>query len=146
MARRWSQGNAGRFYVVLKDFPGYEQCAVQPDDWHQYAPANPVQTSTGSVSVSPGFWHAEEASPRLARKPRRFAADVAAMARSGKRWQLVTTWNEWGEGTAVESAREWATRNGQGRYATILHRALTGRGGPASAPVSRRPRPAGPGR
>jgi hypothetical protein len=49
------------------------------------------------------------------------------MARSGKRWQLVTTWNEWGEGTAVESAREWATRSGQGRYADILHRQLVSR-------------------
>jgi hypothetical protein len=127
MVRRWKAGNAGRFYVVLKDFPGYERCAVQPDDWHQYAPAGAVQTSTGSFTVSPGFWHAKEGSPRLVRKPTAFAAEVARMARSGKRWQLVTTWNEWGEGTAVESAREWATRSGQGRYADILHRQLVSR-------------------
>lgn len=127
MARRWHTANAGRFLVVLKDFPGYTSCPDQPDDWHQYAPANATQTSTGSFSVSPGFWHADEATPRLVRRPHTFAADVAAMAASRKRWQLVTTWNEWGEGTAVESAREWATPDGEGAYVDILRRVLKGR-------------------
>ena len=38
--------------------------------------------------------------------------------------QLVTTVNEWGEGTAVESAREWATPSGHGAYLDALHELL----------------------
>ena len=43
------------------------------------------------------------------------------MIRSRARWQLVTTFNEWPEGTAVESAREWATPSGKGAYLDALH-------------------------
>ena len=39
MATRWKHANAGRFFVVLKVFGGYRNCADQPDGWHQYAPA-----------------------------------------------------------------------------------------------------------
>jgi hypothetical protein len=39
----------------------------------------------------------------------------------GVRFQLITTFNEWGEGTAVESASEWATSSGYGTYLDILH-------------------------
>jgi hypothetical protein len=46
------------------------------------------------------------------------------MVRSHARWQLVTTFNEWLEGTAVESAREWATRSGEGAYLDALHAGL----------------------
>ena len=127
MARRWAKASR-TFYVVLKDFPGYTGCANQPDDWHQYAPAEATQVSVTSFSVSPGFYKKGEASPRLARHPRRFARDVRAMVASGKRWQLVTTWNEWGEGTAVESAKEWASPSGYGTYADILHRLFRGGG------------------
>jgi hypothetical protein len=125
MADRWAKGNASAgFHVVLKDFPGYTSCASQPDDWHQYAPANATQVSTTSYTVSPGFWRPDESSARLARDTARFTKDVAAMAASGKRWQLVTTWNEWGEGTAVESATQWSSPSGNGTYADILHAAL----------------------
>jgi hypothetical protein len=43
------------------------------------------------------------------------------MVASGTRWQLITTFNEWGEGTAVESADQWATSSGQGAYLDALH-------------------------
>ena len=33
----------------------------------------------------------------------------------------MTTFNEWGEGTAVESATEWQTASGQGAYLDVLH-------------------------
>jgi hypothetical protein len=33
----------------------------------------------------------------------------------------VTTFNEWGEGTAVESATEWASPSGYGAYLDALH-------------------------
>jgi hypothetical protein len=44
------------------------------------------------------------------------------MVASGAPWQLVTTFNEWGEGTSVESAVEWDTASGYGAYLDALHR------------------------
>jgi hypothetical protein len=42
------------------------------------------------------------------------------MVRSKANWQLVTTFNEWGEGSAVESAQEWASPSGFGTYLDAL--------------------------
>jgi hypothetical protein len=39
----------------------------------------------------------------------------------GATFQLVSTFNEWGEGTAIESASEWATASGFGAYLDALH-------------------------
>jgi hypothetical protein len=44
------------------------------------------------------------------------------MKASQARFQLITSFNEWGEGTSVESAEEWATASGYGTYLDILHR------------------------
>ena len=74
------------------------------------------------MSVSPGFWHRGEQRPRLARSVRRFARSVRRMVASRAPWQLVTTFNEWGEGTAVEPAREWRSRSGYGDYLDVLRR------------------------
>jgi hypothetical protein len=46
------------------------------------------------------------------------------MLASGARWQLVLTFNEWPEGTSVESAREWASPSGYGAYLDTLHELL----------------------
>jgi hypothetical protein len=131
VVRRWRAANARvghRAYVVLKIFPGYERCYPQPDGWHQYAPAVPREhQGRGAYEISPGFWKADETAPRLGRSIGRFWQDVRAMVRSRARWQLVTTFDEWGEGTAVESAREWASASGQGAYLDALHDGL-GRG------------------
>src|SRR5690348_11942458 len=125
MADRWHQANAGRFYVVLKVFSGYKTCVNQPSSWHQYGPAVATDSQPGfSYSISPGFYKKGEASPRLARDPTRWAANVQSMIASNAPWQLVTTFNEWGEGTSVESAQQWATASGFGRYLDILHQYL----------------------
>jgi Calcineurin-like phosphoesterase/Glycosyl hydrolase family 99 len=132
MADRWSQANTVGAYVVLKVFPGYRTCASQPDEWHQYAPAVARDSQSGhSFAVSPGFWKVGE-SPRLARDPARFRSDVTAMVTSQAPLQLVTTFNEWGEGTAVESASEWASASGYGTYLDVLHEVLGGAGTPAA--------------
>ena len=124
MAARWRRGARGSgAYVVLKVFEGYRGVAAQPDAWHQYAPAEPSDHQRGeSFSVSPGFFHAAEPAPRLERDVGRFAADVRAMVASREPWQLVTTFNEWGEGTAVEPAAEWRSPSGYGDYLDVLHR------------------------
>jgi hypothetical protein len=80
------------------------------------------QSVGDSYVVAPGFWPANEVAPRLARDPDRFAGNVRDMSASGKPWQLVTAFNEWGEGWAVEDAQEWSTASGFGRYLDILHR------------------------
>jgi hypothetical protein len=131
VVRRWREANArlGRpAYLVLKVFPGYRGCRPQPDAWHQYAPAYAAERQgNDAYEISPGFWKATEIVPRLPRSVRRFRGDIQAMVHSRARWQLVTTFNEWLEGTAVESAQEWATRSGEGAYLDALHAGLPGR-------------------
>jgi hypothetical protein len=46
---------------------------------------------------------------------------VSSMVLSGATFQLITTFNEWGEGTAVEPASEWSSSSGYGLYLDILH-------------------------
>jgi hypothetical protein len=122
MAARWAQANAAHAdYVVLKVFGGYLNCASQPDEWHQYSPAVAEDHQAGHCyAISPGFWLAT-GSVRLARDPARWQQEVRNMVASREPWQLVTTFNEWGEGTAVESATEWATGSGYGAYLDALH-------------------------
>jgi hypothetical protein len=124
MVDRWKAANTFGFYIVLKVFGGYGSCANQPDNWHQYGPAVAVDIQAGrSFVISPGFHLKGESTPRLARDPNRFAQNVADMIASNAPLQLVSTFNEWGEGTAVESATEWASPSGYGVYLDILHTA-----------------------
>ena len=103
----------GRFYLNLKVFEGYRDCPDQPDSWHQYVPADSYdQQGTDSATVSPGFFKFDEPVPRLPRDLERFRSGLASPGSSGARWQLVTSFNEWGEGTAVEPSRQWQSRQG----------------------------------
>jgi outer membrane biosynthesis protein TonB len=123
MVDRWTQANAGiGAYLVLKVFSGYRTCANQPSSWHQYGPAAAIDSQAGfSYSISPGFYKANEAAPRLTRDPGRWSADVQAMIGSNAPWQLITTFSEWGEGTSVEDATEWDSSSGFGVYLDALH-------------------------
>ena len=130
MAARWAQAKAQfpNVYVVLKVYFGYRTDPNQPDSWHQYGPASAYDSQVPySVSVSPGFWKKGE-TPRLGRDLSRFEADVQRMAASGAFWQLITTWNEWGEGTSVEPAAQFGNS-----YLDILCRRLPG-SDPCAAP------------
>lgn len=125
MVDRWVQANADRFYLVLKVFSGYRTCTQQPDSWHQYGPASAADSQKGySYTISPGFWKAGESTPRLARDETRWQANIASMVASNAPWQLVTTWDEWGEGTSVEDATDWDGNGPFGAYIEDLHRAL----------------------
>jgi hypothetical protein len=121
VANRWKQAAGDRWYLVLKVVPGYTGCSAQPDAWHQYAPSSGTQVIDKSFAISPGFWRANEPAPRLARDEAEWRARVRQMVASGKPWQLVTTFNQWGQGTAVESAREWQSPSGRGSYLDALH-------------------------
>jgi hypothetical protein len=118
---RWSQArrllraqHRERVYIDLKVFPGYRSCRGRGriDGWHQYAPAAAVQDFSsaprdGAYAVSPGYWKSGTpygVAPFLRRDRARWRQNVATMSASRAEWQLVTTYNEWGEGTAIESA------------------------------------------
>lgn len=122
MAARWREANTLGAFVVLKLFSGFRDCPVQPNGWHQYAPAGPAHEHLPhSFSISPGFWKIGEAQPRLERNIGTFTENARLMAASRARFQLIATFNEWGEGTAVESATEWETPSGKGAYLDALH-------------------------
>jgi chitodextrinase len=134
VADRWTQAAAGAWHVVLKVFPGYANCPNQPGSWHQYGPSSAALSHLPhSYAISAGFWLANEATPRLARDPARWQQNVKDMVASGARWQLVTTFNEWGEGTAIESAQNWASASGYGVYLDALN--ANGGSTPAPAPA-----------
>lgn len=131
MADRWKAGNTVGAHIVLKVFSGYAACASQPQGWHQYGPATPRSSHLPhAFGVSPGFWLRTDAAPRLVRDLARFDADVAAMAASSAQFHLVQTYNEWGEGTSVESATQWASPSGRGAYLDILRKHLVGSSAP----------------
>src|SRR5258706_7212863 len=121
MADRWKQANTLEAYVVLKVFSGYTTCINQPDGWHQYNPAVAADSQKSySYMISPGFWKKGEA-VRLDRNITRWNQNIRNMIASGAPFQLVTTFNEWGEGTPVESAVEWTSVSGYGVYLDALH-------------------------
>lgn len=139
MADRWEQANTVDAYVVLKVFSGYRSCASQPDGWHQYAPAEAADAQgSDSYSISPGF-HLYGEPERLPRDLARWERNVREMTASEADWQLVTTFNEWGESTAVESAEEWESASGYGAYLDMLHRYGRETSVSASLPPAQRP-------
>lgn len=116
--------NQGRFYLNPKVFAGYRECPRQPDSWHQYVPAKSFdQQDSNSATVSPGFFKFDEPVPRLPRDLSRFDADLRRQVTSGARWQLVTSFNEWGEGTAVEPSEQWQSSSGTGTYLDAMRSA-----------------------
>jgi hypothetical protein len=124
--RRLLAASEGRFYLNLKVFPGYRDCPEQPDSWHQYVPATGFdQQASHSATVSPGFFKFDEFLPRLPRDPARFQADLRRQVASGARWQLITSFNEWGEGTAVEPSRQWQSVSGYGTYLDAMRSAYS---------------------
>lgn len=123
MADRWAQANTAQrdFYVVLKVFPGYRLCANQPQSWHQYAPSSRTDRQAGySYAISPEFDLTGPEPPRLPRDLTAFQQAATSMVASNEPWQLVISFNEWGENTATESADEWASASGYGQFLDTL--------------------------
>ena len=121
-AKTWVTVNRSRFHLVFKVYPGYTACPYKPASYHEYGPVHRAVSVPGqSYAVSPGFWQTGVGRPALGRDPRAWDLAIKAMKASGVRWQLITTFNEWGEGTAVEPARQWPSGTGFGRYLDLLH-------------------------
>jgi glycoprotein endo-alpha-1,2-mannosidase len=105
-ARRWKEvrDNLGNVYIVLKVFGGYyPDYAGFVDSWHQYGPAIRYESQMDySAFVSPGFWCCHK-SPRLTRDLNEFESAVEnLLLKSGCKFLLIQTWNEWHEGTQIE--------------------------------------------
>ena len=122
---RWRAANAGiGAYLVMKAFAGYAACPEQPDAWHQYSGSRDAYAVTSAFMISPGFASVGEPQPRLPRDVARWRQDIADMVASNLPWQLVISFNEWQEGTAVEAAREWQSPSGYGTYLDALRAGL----------------------
>jgi hypothetical protein len=123
VAGRWQQANEGiGAYVVLRTFRGSLACSAQPDSWHSYS-AHRYEFDLGAhaYTISPGFYFAKDSRPARRRNLRTWTRSVRRMSRSPAQFHYVISFNEWGEGTAVESASEWASRSGYGAYLDVLH-------------------------
>jgi hypothetical protein len=105
---------------------GFRDCPVQPNGWHVYDSLHPESyLPPYEFGISPGFDRAVTL-PDVPTTPRdlvRWNDDIADMNSTALPWHLVLTFNEWGEGTSVESAQEWATQSGYGAYLDALHAA-----------------------
>jgi hypothetical protein len=128
---RWKAANATvGAYLVLKAFDDYLTCPAQPDAWHQYSGTRseytlpPDDPHPGSFMIAPGFDEVRSGRAALTRDPAGWRRGIADMVASQAPWQLVISFNEWPEGTSVESAREWASPSGYGSYADALHEGL----------------------
>ncbi|MFD4604419.1 hypothetical protein ACFWPQ_41190, partial [Streptomyces sp. NPDC058464] len=125
MVDRWTEANrTAGYYVVLKVFGGYRTCANQPQGWHQYASGLDLQQGYSAI-LSPGFYKYDADKPVVPRDLDRFRRDATTVATSGAPFQLLVTYNEWGEGTAAESATDWASASGHGAYMDVLHDVFT---------------------
>ncbi|MFJ8488979.1 hypothetical protein ACIRBZ_11515 [Streptomyces sp. NPDC094038] len=78
-----------------------------------------------SAILSPGFNKYDADAPVVPRDLDRFRRDATTVATSGAPFQLLVTYNEWGEGTAAESATAWASPSGHGAYMDVLRDVLT---------------------
>lgn len=141
---KWMSAAAGQWYVVMKVFPGFAGCPVQPSSWHQYGPASPEQAHLPySYTISPGFWRYDETSSRLPRDLIRWRANVTRMLASGAQWQSVVSLDELGEGTNTfpSSVPEWNSATGWGPLLDELHRQIVDA---PSSPTSTSPLPSSP--
>ena len=122
-ANRWAAANATvGAYLVLRSFHGYRRCVSAVDGWHPYS-ANKYEFDLFpfAYAISPGFFFAKEERPARRRSIATWRRSVWRMAHSDAQFQYVISFNEWGEGTSVESATAWASPSGYGRYLDVLH-------------------------
>ena len=124
VSRRWMEASNDEWYVVTKLFGGYQDCAVQPDHWHQYGVGDGALRYRGvSFTIAPGFWRADQSQPK---KPRlseeEFCQNVKEMSEFDANWKLVVSFNEAGEGTMIESSPAWESDSGYGYYLDCLNK------------------------
>jgi hypothetical protein len=127
-AARWAAANTVGAYVVLSGFGGWAECPSQPQAWHQYSADREEYTfAPSSFMISPGFDEASAPVPARARSLDAWRQSIGDMVASNAPWQLVISFNEWPEGTSVESGGDWASPSGFGTYLDALHDGIPSR-------------------
>ena len=122
-ANRWAEANATvGAYLVMRAFHGYRNCASTVDGWHPYS-ANKYEFNLFpfAYAISPGFFYAKEQQPARRRSIGTWRRSVRRMTHSEALFHYVISFNEWGEGTSVESSTAWPSASGYGRYLDVLH-------------------------
>jgi hypothetical protein len=134
MVNRWLQAESAAgidLYLNMKVFEGYAGCPSQPESWHQYSPTSGFEYQPPySVTISPGFSKFGQPTV-LPRNLAAFATSVEWMSLASVDWKLVSTWNEWLEGTAIEPAAEYGES-----YIVILCNSLPGVAPCGESPVT----------
>jgi hypothetical protein len=107
---RWSAANAGRFHLVFRTFPAHASCTAAPDGWFGYAPQRRDRSKPGhSYTISPGFWAPGATAPSLpVASATEWTDAVARMIASREPLQLVSSWNNWVQGSVVEPGPRWS--------------------------------------
>jgi len=119
----FNKAGGGNWFVALKIFKGWEKCKHPGGNWFQYGNTKTGETAVtaNSFTIGPGFWKATDKQPTIKRDVNRFKGNVRDMVKSNYSWHLVDSFNEFGEGTAIESSKEWASSSGYGLYLDALH-------------------------
>lgn len=124
VASRYVLGNQsqhGNAYLIVRTRAGSPPtCAQNPDAWLMDDASKGSQRTDRIVNVSPGAQTVAGGST-LARNLVRFAEDLRSGLDGGTQLQWITSFNDWGAGTAVEPATEWASDSGFGKYLDALH-------------------------
>jgi hypothetical protein len=112
---RWKEARTKTgFYVVMLDSPVHVSpldAGANPadvDSWYRYVPGKYFdQLGSYSASVSAGYWKYDD-DPELAegRDPVQFETAVQQLKVANVPLKLITTWNEYPEGSGVEPATE----------------------------------------
>ena len=76
----------------------------QPDSWHGYAPLSPEEASRLLLFHLARIWSAVDVAPGLTRDLDTWTQNIQDTDRFERPWQLVETYNEWGEGTGSKSS------------------------------------------
>jgi hypothetical protein len=119
---RWGAARGLGALIVMETFPGAAACPQQPDGWYATNSASSETAVPGaSFAISPGSWPADDGAPTLSRDLSRFSTAIRDMVASKAPLQLVTSFNHFADGTAVESSPSWETRSGFGAYLDALH-------------------------
>lgn len=79
-----------------------------PDGFFTFT-SNRTSSISNSYTILPGFWRGDSGTPVTTRNLTTWASNIASMVASGKDWQIIISWNEWGEGSMIEPTEEFGT-------------------------------------
>lgn len=109
MSQKYSDATAGftTAYVMLQTMAA-SSVTPMPDGLYRFHSTR-AESVDNSYSICPGFWRGDLDDPTTTRDLATWTTNVADMVASGKDWNLVISWNEWGEGSQLESSDELGT-------------------------------------